>query len=974
MNHTMKRNLCLLILALFLSSQTFAQKKQTREQLEDKMYYYALKMDEHYDGSQDSVRKYIDSTALLATKNGMWDYVVSSHVYRYGLDYQYSRYRAAEDHLVKAKELFEKHRAYIQSVDPENFTERQFTYNLALHHSTMGNHFECIEVLEPFVKKERSLENQDFIFQALSLLSRNYSYTLQPEKALTAAELSNKYASKLDGNFGKDIPYIFLGKAHQANGDEDKAVMYFKMAYNQHKAAPEAANQFSIACMNLGQNYMYANKLDSAMAYFQEALVDVRKKQDLFNEFNVLKNIAELYLKKRNYGEARKNITAALDKAKTVYAGKHPYIANILLVWGRIEADQNNDAEAINLYQQALEQISTKYKGSKSAFNNPALDDIKYKRSALPILDAKAASLLKLYYKTKDAKYLKAAEETQELALQALKITHVEFDWESSKETLAGSNYNLIETYLGIMKAYAEKPGSKAADYIERAFRTAEYAKTGLLLEQINKAAAITYSGIPSELTRREHKLKQIISFCKQQISKAELSNSTNDLTAIREELIAATEEYNALVKTFERDFPLYYAFKYADNTIDIKMVQQKLLGKNELALEYVLGERELFVFVITKAGVQLKSKTLPSGFKATLAELRTNLTDFEAYIRGNNTVFNDFVRLSNLVYNTLLADVLDDKTYDALYVIPDGELSYIPFELLISTTKGKSNDFSSLAYLIRRFPISYSMSLSHLYQQEYGRKIKPGKKLAAYAPSYELEGIPEDFELDESAVATIRRYGLVPLPGALEEAQNIAKLCNGTAITGTAATEHRFKENVGQYNIIHLAMHAVLEDRNPMMSKLIFTPTPDSLEDQQLTIAELYQLPLNAELAVLSACNTGMGKLQRGQGIISLSHAFAYAGCRSTLMSLWEVPDQITSQLMENFYKYLREGKPKNEALRLAKLDILEGNKSFTHPFFWSTFVASGDMRPVYPRSNLWLFALIAVLGVGGIYWYSRK
>jgi len=152
-----------------------------------------------------------------------------------------------------------------------------------------------------------------------------------------------------------------------------------------------------------------------------------------------------------------------------------------------------------------------------------------------------------------------------------------------------------------------------------------------------------------------------------------------------------------------------------------------------------------------------------------------------------------------------------------------------------------------------------------------------------------------------------------------------------------------------------------------PEFSNLSFS----SEEDGKLFISELYNMNLNADLAVLSACNTGAGNLEKGEGLINVSRAFTYAGVPSTVTSLWKVPDQETSQIMISFYRYLKEGKPKNEALQMAKLDYLTNTKdnALKHPYYWAGFVVSGDIEPISNSNSLWIYGLGILLLLGLIF-----
>jgi CHAT domain-containing protein len=171
--------------------------------------------------------------------------------------------------------------------------------------------------------------------------------------------------------------------------------------------------------------------------------------------------------------------------------------------------------------------------------------------------------------------------------------------------------------------------------------------------------------------------------------------------------------------------------------------------------------------------------------------------------------------------------------------------------------------------------------------------------------------------------------------------------------------------------------MHALIDDENPMYSRLVFTQGIDTLEDGNLHTFELYNMKLNHDLAVLSACNTGYGKLQKGEGIMSLARAFSYAGVPSVVTSQWQVNDQSSFELMDLFYEYLTKGLSKDEALQKAKIDYLQNTNGLTaHPYFWATHILIGDTTPIQSsKSNALYYVLIlGVMALAGVIYKNLK
>jgi len=392
--------------------------------------------------------------------------------------------------------------------------------------------------------------------------------------------------------------------------------------------------------------------------------------------------------------------------------------------------------------------------------------------------------------------------------------------------------------------------------------------------------------------------------------------------------------------------------------------------------LEYFLSDSSLYVFVVTRQGIAVVNPERPPDLERAVDSLRRSLTDPGFILSQPEAARQLFVENSYALYRRLLQEALADlpEGIDRLLLIPDGLLGYIPFEILLETPPDATVPFGKMPYLLRRYAVQYAYSGHLLLEQKKLRNQKQQNYFAGFAPRYEAEVLPEQDSTGRNPVAQLVRSGALPLPGAKREVEMIANLLDGNAFTGSAATETAFKREAGDYAILHLSMHTLLDDIQPLSSRLLFTP--DSLSDGQLTMAELYAMRLSAKLAVLSACNTGYGQIRKGEGIMSLSRAFTYAGVPSTAMSLWKVPDEATSQIMVTFYEALKAGASKDAALRQAKLDYLDQivAPEQGHPYYWAGFISAGDADPLEKSSGMWwLFALAVVVFVAA-FWYWKS
>ena len=313
------------------------------------------------------------------------------------------------------------------------------------------------------------------------------------------------------------------------------------------------------------------------------------------------------------------------------------------------------------------------------------------------------------------------------------------------------------------------------------------------------------------------------------------------------------------------------------------------------------------------------------------------------------------------------------------LWIVPDGILYYLPWETLITEPyKQKAVNYSNLAYLLKKYIISYDYSANLIYSKRTLPLSLDKEKLLAFSPDFKAQ-----LAVNDQTKRDQLRADLSELKGAKEEVRALDALYRGQLFLGQQATEYEFKNNLQNGSVLHLATHAIVDDERPGYSRLLFSlSNQDTLNDGYLHAYELYNLKLNAELVTLSACNTGFGQIQSGEGVMSLGRAFAYAGSPNVLMSLWSVPDKSTSQIMIEFYKNLANGMPKDVALQQAKLAyIASADNMTTNPFYWSSFVLIGDPKPLslrpqapfYKKSLFIWFAAFIIIG-GGIFLATRR
>jgi CHAT domain-containing protein len=275
--------------------------------------------------------------------------------------------------------------------------------------------------------------------------------------------------------------------------------------------------------------------------------------------------------------------------------------------------------------------------------------------------------------------------------------------------------------------------------------------------------------------------------------------------------------------------------------------------------------------------------------------------------------------------------------------------LGHLPFEtFLMEQAPQNFTDYKQLHFLINDYHISYNYSATLWKENLEAPAPENNGQILAMAANYKIN---TDSSLKELRLPTDQRLrtNLKPLPAAIKEVEALQEEFKGFFAFDSLASEKTVKEKASDFAILHFATHGILNEKRPVLSSLAFTEDNDSTESNFWQAHEISKMELNANLVVLSACETGYGRFETGNGIASLSRAFMYAGASSLIVSLWQVNDLATSEIMKRLYYNLARGMKKDEALRYAKLDYMKSAKGIAaHPAFWSPFIQMGNTRPV--------------------------
>jgi CHAT domain-containing protein/tetratricopeptide (TPR) repeat protein len=579
-------------------------------------------------------------------------------------------------------------------------------------------------------------------------------------------------------------------------------------------------------------------------------------------------------------------------------------------------------------------------------YKNPEVSELAHNIEWLNALEQKGHLFLQLYYATKEPKKLEYAEKTYMQALTLIDTLRINFSSDGSKQQLTRRSIPVYEGTIEVLHTLYNS--SKNPKYLYQAFEVMERSKTFVLLQALQGIAARSFSGVPADLLAREEYLRRNLAYYSDFKNRGRKKEEDFDKAYFE-----TRQAYDSLMQLIETQYPRYYNIKYQNTVVGLKKLQSTMLNSQNVLLEYFIGDQNIFVFKVTADYQYFYKIPIPNDLERMVNDLRTALTDYQLIAKDPNLAYKNFVLASHSFYKTFVLPFLTgvDKSVTQLIIVPDGWMSYIPFEILLEEVPANLDnpDYKSLKYLLQRYEVNYSYSATLLVENMEPIKQKNNSLCLGFAPSYSGSKV-----LGAEA----------ELPWAEKELKAVEETFKGKYFFGTKASKERFQEMVQDYGIIHLAMHGIVNIRNPHKSMLLFALDSTQTEDQAKLFAyEIHNMSLNADLVVLSACETGFGKVVRGEGVLSLARAFMYAGVPSVVTTLWKVNDYTSATLMTYFYENLAAGMTKPQALRMAKLKYLEqSDKVSGHPAFWGSFVTIGNPEALHYGFPAWVWTTMMI------------
>ncbi len=664
--------------------------------------------------------------------------------------------------------------------------------------------------------------------------------------------------------------------------------------------------------LNMGVAYAWLQQHEHALFYFRKVNPDKIP--------NVLNEMAKSELKLKRYDSAAFFLDRLRDKFSHQATGLNDLDLGISELYrSDLLAEQRQYKPALSALQKAI-LIFTPSFGKTDIYSNPSdFTGTVVSFRLYNALNKKAAIFQKLYDAGEKDDCLMAAFEAYKAALNLLRYIEKTFDTDEAKVFLKNNTSTIYPRALAAcLELYRKHPDR---DYLQQAFQISEQGKASIMAANLKETRS-------DHLSPRETALLDSLRNIKYNIARLDVRSEAAADNTQRQKIAAERLGYEIELSRAQKEMEQngsYYRRKYDDAAPDITALQGQL-GSRQALISLSVGGEKLHVFVLTRHSLTYTAID-------SLGELQKDVAAWLDGLKGegDGRRFKG-EKIGGALYRLLIQPIqklAGDK--EEWTIIPDGFLCFLPFESL--PAGGSDNG----RYLLETNIISYQPS-ARFMTADNGPHISGQVGVLGFAPySSSMDGKQDSFAV---------------LPASREEIAGLP----GKQYFDVKATKGEFLHDVNQYPILHLATHAVSFPDKTAASFIAFYPGTGSPIEDRLYLEEIYGLNMDStKLVIMSACETGQGQLVNNEGVISLARAFTYAGCRSTISSLWKTEDKATAFILARFYVYLKKGYDKARSLQQAKLDYLKSGTINKSAAYWSSLVLTGSTEPLYRQPFPW-------------------
>ena len=788
---------------------------------------------------------------------------------------------------------YEKSLEIKRRIDNDPYSLAVSEYNLGIVYEDLGIPDKALELYLAAEKNLLKTESREtFLSDVYVGITHIHFYGGEMEKAEFYAEKALEEGLRTYGEDNPNITFIYTSYANILEYQErygESIEILEKSLDIRRKKYGEDHRWTCESYYDLANVYSLAGQPEKAEELYRRAIAIGEKTKSRQYLAYAKTYLAGLYLDQgKDLGEAEQLLKSSLKEQREIFGERNEVVSENYTRLARLERIRKNDEAFFDYVNKSL---------NSSGYVRDSLGQV--------IAPYHALETLMLLGQWHLDKYEEADEEAHLLSSFALLdeqvelISHIQknFSTDRSKINLVKEYSEVYESGMNLCWELFER--TRDPGYLEKAFDLSEANRNTTLLGGLQEIRNKLLSDLPEDLIDFEKGVKSELEKVKMDLyyEKSAQNPDKELLAELMNRRIRLSYSIDSLYETFSRDFPKYRDLKKQDRDVDIPDLQLRLSGEDQL-LSYFLGEDMIYSIALTKDTVRFLRNDNAVEVREKTDEFRNRLTERKEVLGVAQDLFGHLAR-----------EQLDPSRKNII-VVPDNVLSYVPFEILTDEEE---------RHLIEDYFISYTGSAGIFLELkneffDYGYE----ENWAGFAPVYEND---------------------LGLPSNEDEVRRIAERCKGDSFLGEEASRQNFLGSIQKYGVLHLAMHATIDNINPKYNKLLFS-------DGELSSAEIYLSEMRARLAVLSACNTGFGKLEAGEGGMSMARAFHFSGVPSVVMSLWKVPDRETKIIMLHFYDHLKKGESLDEALRRAKLDYLDEtpDPALRHPYYWAGFVINGN------------------------------
>jgi len=870
------------------------------------------KVNQYMYTNRDSTYHYARAIIANAKDSNTYTNIIYAYLYANKSAAYFNDFGTLKHNLEKIDSLFSTRKQTLFNLDNFYYIKNSAFYDKGVYFYKLNDYANARNALHSIItesisnpKAKNNTANNDLVYGAYTTIAKMYSndgkYEMAKDYYNKAIRFLNTHAKDAYSVFKLNRIYSLIGELYKKQNQPLISNTYYKRSLNQ-SILFNNTNGILTEANTIAENYIALKQPDSAAFYLKQMEPFLTDNNPY--TYKYYKTLAQWAHLNNDTLTAISNFNKAIaiNKAKWKQT-KHIETAEIYLEFSKFYSDTQDYTKALTSINNAIDQVFGKNVLSSSVNNTMLFRLLKIKAQLL----------------NSTGDFDKALK-TVNKGIEVLDILKPSFKNNTDKLILISDAYPLIES--GLDAVYNLYKNTNDQSLIDQALFLTEKNKSVLLLDAILTSEAITYGNIPNTIIERERVLKYQITELEKDIL------NTKDLGK-KDGLFKLQTDYRELIESLEKNYTNYYNLKYNQDVISLKQLQ-KSLKEEEAILSFFYGNTSVYRVTITNTKKELKRIKI-------IETLETSILDFQKFISSPISNLTELSVVSKKLYTVLLPEIISEDGIKTLTIIPDGLLNYIPFGALKPTN-------SEHHYAIEDYAISYINSAT-LLEQLKSNKINNGK-LLGFAPKF-----------------TGKNSALLPLPNTKKEIQQLANHFKSDLYFDTQANLKVFDSLSSTYSVLHLATHAIFNDTSPEYSYLAFSDNTQS--NTLLYVKDLYNLQLNADLVTLSACESGIGELKRGEGLLSLARGFYFSGANSLASTLWKINDASSAQLMNGFYTNLASGLLKSKSLQAAKIDYIKSNKdtALSHPYYWSGFILSGNTSALRTAPNYTLYIISIVL-----------